>query len=43
MDDSEIRKVEDSLDTLVTLLRIEHVKASPLITLDGDLEDINED
>ncbi|HPI68233.1 MAG TPA: MarR family transcriptional regulator [Bacteroidales bacterium] len=43
LDDSEIKRVEDSLDTLVTLLEIEHIKASPLITLDGDLEDINED
>ncbi len=43
LDDKEIRKVEESLDTLVTLLDIEQVDASPLITLESDLEDIDYD
>src|SRR5210317_532496 len=43
LDDIEIKKVEDSLDTLVTLLEIEQVEASPLITLDSDLEDVEDD
>lgn len=42
LDNSEIKKVEDSLDTLVTLLEIEQVEASPLITLESDLEDVDE-
>lgn len=40
--DSELRKVEESLNTLIRLLDIEQVEASPLITLDSDLEDIEE-
>lgn len=43
LDDKEIAKVEDSLETLVRLLDIEQVEASPLITLESDLEDIDED
>lgn len=42
LDDTEIKKVEKSLDTLVTLLEIEQVEASPLITLESDLEDVDE-
>ena len=42
LDDIEIKKVEESLDTLVTLLEIEQIEASPLITLESDLEDIDE-
>lgn len=42
LDDVEIKKVEKSLDTLVTLLEIEQVEASPLITLESDLEDVDE-
>lgn len=40
LDDSKLKKVEESLDTLVTLLDIEQIEASPMITLDSDLEDI---
>ncbi|MCG8701223.1 MAG: MarR family transcriptional regulator [Bacteroidales bacterium] len=43
LDDDEIKKVEDSLNTLVTLLEIEQVEASPLITLESDIEDIDEE
>lgn len=43
LDDIEIKKVEDSLNTLVKLLEIEQVEASPLITLESDLEDVDED
>lgn len=42
LDDSKLRKVEESLDTLVTLLEIEQIEASPMITLDSDLEDIEQ-
>ncbi|MCG8700071.1 MAG: MarR family transcriptional regulator [Bacteroidales bacterium] len=43
LEDSELKIVEDSLETLVRLLDIEEVEASPLITLDSDLEDIDND
>lgn len=43
LDDSEIKKVEESLDTLVHLLEIEQVEASPVITLEADIEDIDEE
>jgi len=42
LDDSKLKKVEESLDTLVTLLEIEQIEASPMITLDSDLEDIEQ-
>jgi len=42
LDDNKLNKVEDSLDTLINLLEIEKIEASPLITLESDLEDINE-
>jgi len=40
--DEELIRVEESLDTLVNLLDIEQVEASPLITMESDLEDIEE-
>ena len=40
LDDSELMKVEESLETLVKLMEIEQLKASPLIASDSDLEDI---
>jgi DNA-binding MarR family transcriptional regulator len=43
LEESELNKVEESLETLVRLLDIEQIKASPLITLDSDLEDIEKD
>ncbi|MBS2096844.1 MarR family winged helix-turn-helix transcriptional regulator [Carboxylicivirga linearis] len=42
LEPSEFKKVEDSLDTLVTLLDIEKIEASPLFTMDISLEN-NED
>lgn len=36
--DEELVRVEESLETLVRLLDIEQVEASPLITLESDLE-----
>jgi DNA-binding MarR family transcriptional regulator len=42
LDEPELQKVQQSLETLVKLLEIEEVEASPLITLDSDLEDIDE-
>ncbi len=42
LDESEIRKVESSLETLVQLLDIEQLEASPLITLEVDIENDNE-
>lgn len=38
LEDSELEKVEESLNTLVKLLDIEKVVASPMITLNSDLE-----
>lgn len=42
LDDDKLNKVKESLDTLINLLEIEQVEASPLITLESDLEDIDE-
>lgn len=42
LEDKEIKKVEESLETLVRLLDIEQVVASPLLTLESDLEDVDE-
>ena len=42
LDEKEFKKVEESLDTLITLLEIEQIEASPLITLESDIEDFNE-
>jgi hypothetical protein len=39
LEESELRKVEESLNTLVRLLDIEQIEASPLITLNIDLEE----
>lgn len=41
LEQSELDKVEESLETLVRLLDIEQVEASPLITLDIDLEEVD--
>jgi DNA-binding MarR family transcriptional regulator len=41
--DSELKNVEKSLETLVRLLDIEQVEASPLITLESDIEDVDEE
>ncbi|MBN1597725.1 MAG: MarR family transcriptional regulator [Bacteroidales bacterium] len=41
LDETELRKVEESLNTLITLLEIEKIEASPLITLESDLEEID--
>ena len=43
LEDNELKKVEESLETLVGLLDIEQVEASPLITMESDLEDIDEE
>lgn len=40
LDNAELTKVEESLETLVQLLDIEQVDASPMITLDVDIEAI---
>lgn len=37
--DDELKKVEDSLNTIIKLLDIQSIEASPLIAIDGDLED----
>jgi len=39
LEPAELEKVEHSLETLVTLLDIDKVEASPLITMEIDLED----
>ncbi len=43
LEQSELDKVEESLETLVRLLDIEQVKASPLIALSADLEEVDKD
>ena len=43
LDNEELRKVEEGLDRLVTILDIEQVEASPLISLGAELEDNAED
>ena len=43
LEDEELIKVEQSLETLIGLLDIEQVEASPLITMESDLEDIDEE
>jgi len=40
LEEPELKRVEESLNTLVKLLDIEQIEASPLITLNIDLEDI---
>jgi len=40
--ENELAKVEQSLDLLIKLLSIQNVKASPLITSETDLEDIDD-
>ena len=42
LDQAELESVEESLNTLVTLLDIEQVEASPLIALESDLEDVDD-
>ncbi len=43
LDDRELEKVKDSLETLVQLLEIEQIEASPLLTLESDIEDVEEE
>jgi DNA-binding MarR family transcriptional regulator len=43
LNEEELRKVEEGLNTLVTILDIGQVEASPMITMDAELEDDNED
>ena len=43
LDEPKLKMVEEGLDTLVTLLEIEQVEASPLITLESDIEDVSDD
>jgi len=40
LEDPELKRVEESLNTLVKLLDIEKMEASPIITLNIDLEDV---
>ncbi len=42
LDPDKLKSVEESLNTLVTLLDIEQVDASPLITSETDLEGVDE-
>jgi DNA-binding MarR family transcriptional regulator len=43
LDQAELKKVEQSLNTLIHLLEIQEVEASPMIPMDGELEDENGD
>jgi len=42
LDAGDLQMIEQSLDKLVRLLDIQAVEASPLITIEGDLEEQNE-
>ena len=42
LDIGDLEMIEQSLDKLVRLLEIQAVEASPLITIEGDLEEQNE-
>ena len=41
--DEKLIKVEQSLHVLINLLEIQEVEASPMITMDSDLEDIDKE
>ncbi len=41
LEEEELKKVVESLDTLVSMLEIEQVEASPVIASDIDLEDVD--
>ncbi len=43
LESQTLKKVEESLDMLINLLDIQGIEASPMIALDGDLEDIDKD
>lgn len=38
LDSNHLKSVEESLDTLVNILDLQEMDASPMITIDGDLE-----
>ena len=39
MDNIQLKSVEKSLDTLISILNLQEVEASPVITIDSDLEE----
>ena len=41
VDENILARMEDSLDALVKLMEIQEVEASPMIVMDSDLEDID--
>ncbi len=43
LDDKKLKEVEDSLNTLISLLDIEQIDASPLITMDVNWEEEEEE
>ena len=43
LEDVEVKKVEESLNTLVNLLEIQEIEASPMITIEGGLENGSEE
>lgn len=40
LDDSKIKSVEESLDILIEMLDIQSIEACPMITIEGDIDDI---
>ena len=42
LDEEDLRKVEEGLNTLVNILDIGQIEASPMITIETELEDDNE-
>lgn len=43
LDNVELKKVKESLNTLVNLLEIQEVETSPINTIDGELEEVTKE
>ena len=43
IDEAKLQQIESSLDTLVEMLEIQEVEASPMITMEDSLEDIEDE
>jgi len=43
LEDGELKKLEEGLDTLVRLMNLQELEASPLLTYEGNLDDAADD
>ncbi len=43
LDAEQLKKLQEGLDLLVTLLNLQEVEASPLLTMEGDLDDAQQE